>query len=94
MMKRAGIIGQNLKVFRQLLGVSAAELGSEIGVTRQMINNIESGRSEMAKQTEMAIIGWLYQIDSKFPFCGQEAINIKKCFTEKVTLKMTLETEL
>jgi transcriptional regulator with XRE-family HTH domain len=39
---RISLLGENLLLFRQSLGWSAAELGERVGVTRQTINNIEN----------------------------------------------------
>ena len=39
---RISLLGENLLLFRQSLGWSAAELGKRVGVTRQTINNIEN----------------------------------------------------
>lgn len=37
----------NLKYLRMACGVSATEFGKHLGVTRQMIYNLESGRNKM-----------------------------------------------
>ncbi|MBR4034296.1 MAG: helix-turn-helix transcriptional regulator [Clostridia bacterium] len=45
----------NLMLFRKLIGWTAEQLGEKIGVTRQTINNIESGRSTLTKTQYIAI---------------------------------------
>lgn len=45
----------NLMLFRKLIGWTAEQLGEKIGVTRQTINNIESGRSSLTKTQYIAI---------------------------------------
>ena len=40
----------NLLLIRRTIGWTAAEFGNQIGVTRQTINNIESGRNKLKTQ--------------------------------------------
>ena len=46
---------KNLLLIRRLAGWSAKEFGNRIGVTRQTINNIESGRSKLTKTQYIAM---------------------------------------
>lgn len=45
----------NLLVIRKIAGWTTTELGELIGVTKQTINNIESGRSKLSKTQYIAI---------------------------------------
>ena len=36
---------KNLKIIRKLMGLSAAKLGQQIGISRQQINNIENNEN-------------------------------------------------
>lgn len=47
--------GDNLLLFRQSIGWSAAELGDRVGVTRQTINNIENKKVPLSKTLYLAI---------------------------------------
>ena len=42
--------------YRRYLNVSATELGNDIGVTRQQINNVEHGRSKMSTTMYLALM--------------------------------------
>lgn len=55
-MKNIKILHNNLLAMRHYLGLSAKELGDMIGVTRQTINNIESGKNRLTKTQYLAII--------------------------------------
>lgn len=46
---------KNLLLFRRALGWTAEEFGEKIGVTRQTINNLESGRSTLTKTQYIAM---------------------------------------
>ncbi len=46
---------ENLLLIRRTVGWTAEEFGSRIGVTRQTINNIESGRSRLTKTQYIAM---------------------------------------
>lgn len=46
---------KHLKLIRSAAGWSAKEFGDRIGVTRQTINNIESGRSRLTKTQYIAM---------------------------------------
>lgn len=46
---------KNLVNIRHILGIPAKELGDRIGVTRQTINNIESGRNQLNLTQFLAI---------------------------------------
>lgn len=46
---------KNLVNIRHILGITAKELGEKIGVTRQTINNIESGRNKLNLTQFLAI---------------------------------------
>ena len=46
---------KNLVNIRHILGITAKELGEKIGVTRQTINNIESGRNKLNLAQFLAI---------------------------------------
>lgn len=48
-------LGDNLLLFRQSIGWSAAELGDRVGVTRQTINNIENKKVPLSKTLYLAI---------------------------------------
>lgn len=52
----------NLKVLRMACGVSATEFGKHLGVTRQMIYNLESGRNKMNLMEYHAIMHVLNDI--------------------------------
>ena len=45
----------NLLLIRRAIGWTAAEIGDQIGVTRQTINNIESGRNKLTKTQYIAM---------------------------------------
>lgn len=45
----------NLLLIRRAIGWTAAEFGDQIGVTRQTINNIESGRNKLTKTQYIAM---------------------------------------
>ena len=45
----------NLLLIRRTIGLTAAEFGDQIGVTRQTINNIESGRNKLTKTQYIAM---------------------------------------
>ena len=45
----------NLLLFRRTVGWTAEEFGEKIGVTRQTINNIESGRNKLTKTQYIAM---------------------------------------
>ena len=45
----------SLRAVRQLLGLSAQELGELIGITRQTINNLELGKSQMSPTQYVAL---------------------------------------
>lgn len=59
--KKIEIMQNNLVHIRKCLGISAATLGNYIGVTKQTISNIESGRYKLTKTTYLAI---LYVLDN------------------------------
>lgn len=46
---------KNLKIIRKLMGLSAAKLGQQIGVSRQQINNIENGRNRLTTPVYISI---------------------------------------
>ena len=48
-------LGEVLSLARQSLGWSTEELATQIGVTRQTVNNLESGRGKLSKTQYMAI---------------------------------------
>lgn len=52
----------NLKYLRMACGVSATEFGKHLGVTRQMIYNLESGRNKMNLMEYHAIMHVLNDI--------------------------------
>ena len=45
----------NLLLIRRTVGWTAEEFGEKIGVTRQTINNIESGRNKLTKTQYIAL---------------------------------------
>ena len=45
----------SLRAVRQLLGLSAQDLGELIGITRQTINNLELGKSQMSPTQYVAL---------------------------------------
>ena len=53
--EEVGRLGQVLGLARQSLGWSTERLASEIGVTRQTVNNLESGRGRLSKTQYMAL---------------------------------------
>ena len=48
-MKEIARMQENLLLIRRAVGWTASEFGDKIGVTRQTINNIESGRNKLTK---------------------------------------------
>ena len=46
---------KHLALIRTCAGWSASELGERLGVTRQMVNNLESGRNRMTMMQYLAI---------------------------------------
>ena len=46
---------ENLLLIRRTVGWTAEEFGEKIGVTRQTINNIESGRNKLTKTQYIAM---------------------------------------
>lgn len=46
---------ENLETIRKVAGWTSQELADEIGVTRQTISNLESGRSKMTKTQYLAL---------------------------------------
>ncbi len=48
-------LGEVLSLCRQCRGWSTEEFASQIGVTRQTVNNLESGRGKLSKTQYMAI---------------------------------------
>ncbi len=46
---------ENLLLIRRAIGWTAEDLGKQIGVTRQTINNIEKGRNRLTKTQYIAI---------------------------------------
>ncbi len=55
MKKQIERMQKNLLLFRRALGWTAEEFGEKIGVTRQTINNLESGRSTLTKTQYIAM---------------------------------------
>ena len=51
-----GTMGHNLLYIRKFLDMSAREFGELIGVTRQTIHNIESGRYAISKVQYLAFM--------------------------------------
>ena len=54
-MKEIQRMQDNLLLIRRALGWTAVEFGDRIGVTRQTINNIESGRNKLTKTQYIAM---------------------------------------
>ena len=48
---------ENLETIRKVAGWTSQELADEIGVTRQTISNLESGRSKMGTVNNLAHFG-------------------------------------
>lgn len=69
---RAEFLRIYLKDFRKLAGWTAEELGDMLGVTRQAINNIERGKSNLSISQYMAITTLLYRKS----LCGGDAAGI------------------
>lgn len=59
----------NLLLIRRAVGWTAEEFGSQIGVTRQTINNIESGRNKLNKTQYIAMRSVL---DAEMVRCPKE----------------------
>lgn len=53
--KEIGRLTENLSAIRKIAGWSSEELGKLIGVTKQTISNIETGKSKMSKTQYIAI---------------------------------------
>ena len=81
--KEKEILQHNLLHFRKSLNMSAQEFGELIGVTRQTINNIESGRSNLTTPQYLAI---LYVLDKIiFPKLSAEQLNyMDRMLREKI----------
>lgn len=60
---------ENLLLVRRAVGWSAEEFGERIGVTRQTINNIESGRNRLTKTQYIAMRSVL---DAEIAACPDE----------------------
>ena len=73
-------LANNLHSLRVYLKMNAKDFGYAIGVTRQTINNLESGRAILHDHTYMAIVGALYSRNAKVPFSKEDAEFITKCF--------------
>lgn len=58
---------KNLLLIRRAVGWSAEEFGEQIGVTRQTINNIESGRNKLTKTQYIAMRSVLDAETAKHP---------------------------
>ena len=54
-MEEIARLQENLLLIRRTVGWTAEEFGDRIGVTRQTINNIESGRSKLTKTQYIAM---------------------------------------
>lgn len=48
-------LAKNLPVFRAKLGITQIELAQRVGITRQTLNSIESGKREMSWITFVAL---------------------------------------
>lgn len=74
----------NLQYFIQYFGLTQNELGEMIGVTRQTISNLESGKAKLTKTQCLAI---LYIFEKKDPIV-KEFLNkkVKSC-KETLTIK-------
>ena len=83
--------GKNIRVIRSILDMSAAEFGAAIGLTRQAINNYESGRAIPKMTIKMAIIGYLYQQNEKSLYDIRIANLLRECFTREVTMHISYE---
>lgn len=60
---------EDLYLIRKGLGISAQKLANAIGICRQTINSIESGRYELHKQTQIAITAYLsYYYEEEFRY--------------------------
>lgn len=46
---------EDLKFKRKLLGLSCAQLGEMVGVTRQQISNLETGRTPITKPMDITL---------------------------------------
>ena len=57
----------NLLLIRRAVGWTAEEFGTQIGVTRQTINNIESGRNRLTKTQYIAMRSVLDAEIAKYP---------------------------
>ena len=56
---------ENLNGIRILYNISAEELGNEIGMSRQSINNLENGKTQISKTIYLAIIKVLPKLMKK-----------------------------
>lgn len=57
----------SLRAVRQLLGLSAQELGELIGITRQTVNNLELGKSQMSATQYIALCSVIDNYVAKKP---------------------------
>lgn len=66
-MKEIERLQKYLLLIRRSVGWTASEFGDRIGVTRQTINNLESGRSKLTKTQYIAIRSVLDAEMNKYP---------------------------
>lgn len=65
--------GKDLKLIRHILGWSCKDLGEKLGVTKQTISNIETGRVPLSKPYSLAI---------KYIICTEPNINLTSLIEE------------
>lgn len=66
-MKEIERLQKHLLLIRRAVGWTASEFGNRIGVTRQTINNLESGRSNLTKTQYIAMRSVLDAEMKKYP---------------------------
>lgn len=59
--------GKDLKLIRHILGWSCKDLGEKLGVTKQTISNLETGRVQLSKPYILAI---------KYIICTEPNLNL------------------
>jgi DNA-binding XRE family transcriptional regulator len=62
---RIQLMQENLPKIRKFIGWSAEDLGNEIGITRQTVRNLETGRTKLTKTQYLAIRAVLSPIEAE-----------------------------
>lgn len=73
----------NLKYLRMACGASTAEFGKHLGVTRQMINSLESKRNNMTLMQYHAILHVLNDIYHCEILCSVYEVLMSDCYSDE-----------